>query len=132
MVDVRDAYQRIQAAGGQVVAVTMGSPAQAADFRQRLKLPCSCLADPQRIAYQAWQIPLAGVSQVAGLRVWAPAMRALVRGGAGLPVGDVRQLQGAFLVDTSGVVRQALRGQHSADVATVEQLLKWLATRQPG
>lgn len=123
---MRDSYQRIEAAGGQVVAITMGSTSQAADFRQRLKLPFSCLADPQRIAYQAWQIPLAGVNEVAGLRVWAPGLRALFRGGAGLPVGDVRQLQAAFLVDTSGVVRQALRGQHSADVLSVDQLLQWL------
>lgn len=127
MVDVRRDYPRIQSAGGEVVAITMGNVLQAAAFRERLRLPFPCLADPGRAAYQAYQVPLGGFTQIAGPRVWAAGMRALVRGGAGVPVGDVRQMQAVFLVDQTGVVRHAHRGQTTADVPSSDTLVQWLA-----
>lgn len=121
----------MEQAGGQVVAITMGTPAQAARFREAMQLPFPCLSDAERRAYRAYGVPLASVAQIAGLEVWAPGLRALVRGGFGRPIGDVRQLQAAFLVDTSGTVRHAHRGRNSADVPDPQTLLAWLDLPSP-
>jgi peroxiredoxin len=126
VVDVRDEYERFQHAGGQVVAVTMGSSSQAADFRHRLNLPFDCLADPERSAYRAYEIPQARMSQIAGTRVWGAGLRALLRGGVGRPVGDVKQLQAEFVVDRDGIVRWAQRGETSADITTNDRLIEQL------
>lgn len=125
--DVRRDLPLFEQAGGSVAVVTMGSPAQANAFRQRLSLPFPVLADPDRRAYQAFRLDLGGVAQIAGPRTWLPGIKALFRGGAGKPVGDVRQMPGAFVIDTAGIVRYAHYARHSADYPEHKKMIKAFA-----
>jgi peroxiredoxin len=126
VVDVRDDYQRFLDADGDVAVVTMGSAEQTAAFRERNRLPFVCLADPQRIAYEAYGVPRASVLQVAGPSVWAGGLKATLRAGVGKPVGDVLQLHGSFIVDREGVLRYIHLPKHTADKPTNEELIRQL------
>ena len=113
--DVRRDYASFRAAGGDVALITMGTPQQANTFRQRLRLPFPVLADPDRAAYRAFGLDSGSLWQIAGPRVWLKGVKALFRGGASQPVGDVRQMPGAFVIDREGVIRFAHYARHSAD-----------------
>ena len=126
VVDVRNDYQRFLGARGDVAVITMGSVEQTAAFRGRNKLPFVCLADPERLAYQAYGVPRASVLQVAGPAVWAGGLKATLRAGFAKPVGDVLQLHGSFIVDTQGVLRFIHLPKHSADQPTNRQLIAQL------
>ena len=126
VVDVREDYERFLQAGGDVAVVTMGSAAQTAAFRQRNRLPFLCLADPQRVAYKAFGVPLATIGQVAGPAVWRGGLKAVLRAGFGKPVGDVLQLHGSFIIDRAGILRFIHIPQHSADRPTNDELISQL------
>jgi peroxiredoxin len=121
--DVRDDYQRFLDAGGDVAVITMGSVEQTAAFRERNRLPFVCLADPKRIAYEAYGVPRASVFQVAGPAVWAGGLKATLRAGFSKPVGDVLQLHGSFIVDCAGVLRYIHLPKHSADQPSNDELI---------
>ena len=125
--DVRRDYPRFVEAGGGIAIVTMGSPEQASGFRQRLALPFPVLADPDRQAYRAFHLGRGGVLQIAGPRVWLPGIKALFRGGAGKPIGDVRQMPGAFVIDRQGLVRFSHYARHSADYPSHEEMIAAVA-----
>lgn len=120
---MQEAEESIGSSGGRVVAVTMGTVAQAADFRRRFGLKFPCLADPERRAYRAYRIPRGGIRQVAGPQVWSAGLRALLRGGAGMPTGDLRQLQATFVVAPGGGLRMVHYSSSSADEPPLDQLL---------
>jgi peroxiredoxin len=126
--EVRDEYEKFQAAGGDVVAVTMGTPEQTAAFRASLRLPFLCLADEKQEAYRAFEVPRGSVSQVAGPAVWGAGLKALLRGGIGVPQGDVQQLQSTVVVDSHGVVRYIHRPTNSADNPPNDEIVKLLAS----
>jgi peroxiredoxin len=132
VVDVRDDYQRFLDAGGDVAVITMGSVEQTAVFRERNRLPFVCLADPQRIAYQAYGVPRASVMQVAGPAVWAGGLKATLRAGFAKPVGDVLQLHGSFIVDGQGVIRFIHLPAHSADQPANSELIERLKNLASG
>lgn len=117
---------RFEAAGGNVVLVTMSSPDDAAAFRKQFQLPFSVLADPEQKCYDAFAVPRGGLGQIMGPKTWLTGLQATLAHGVGTPVGDVRQLSGAFVVDRSGTIRYAQRAKHSADLPSHEELLERL------
>ena len=123
MVDVRSDYAKFQDAGGEVLVVTMGTAAQAAAFRKRHDLPFRCLADPDRKAYQAYEVERGSLMQVAGPAVWSAGAKAFFKHGVGIPQQDTKQLQGAFIIDTLGVIRYRHSPAHAAQNPTNEELL---------
>lgn len=108
--------------------VSMGNAKQTAAFRQRHKLPFVCLADPGREAYQAFGLGRGTIGQIAGPRVWASGIKALLRGGGGLPSGDVRQMPGAFVIDRTGIVQFTHYPINSADYPPHEAMIERFAT----
>jgi peroxiredoxin len=124
--DVRDEYERFQTAGGQVAAVTMATPEQAGSFRKSQRLPFACLSDEKREAYEAYDVPRGSMLQVAGPGVWGAGLKALVRGGLGVPQGDVQQLQSTVVIDTGGVVRYVHRPKSSAENPTNDEIIALL------
>jgi len=129
VVDVRNDYEKFQAAG-DVAVITMGTVEQTAGFAQRLKLPFVCLADPDQTAYKKFGVHRGGVSEVAGPKVWAAGLRALVRGGAGKPVGDVLQMHAAFVIDSEGRIQLAEYPENSADITPNSALLTAMSATQ--
>lgn len=106
----------------------MGTSEQAAAFRARQQLPFCCLADAERVAYQAYGLPRGTVGAVAGLGMWAAGWKALLRHGVGKVIGDPYQLPGSFVIDTRGTIRHAHRAVSSADWTSNEELIALLNT----
>lgn len=121
---LRNYYSEIQAAGGDVVLVTMNPIDRLADFKRRLDLPFTCLADPNETAYEAYQSPRGSLWAVAGPAMWGRAIQNLLRHGFGQPIGDMRRLPSSFIIDQSGTIRFVHRGINSADWASPEELIR--------
>lgn len=114
---------KFEAAGAEVVLITMSPPADAAEFRRRFELPFCVLSDPNQTAYRAFRVPRGGVPAVMGPQTWGVGLRATLQHGVGTPVGDVWQLSGAYVVDTQGTIGYAHGSQHSADLPDHDALI---------
>lgn len=123
VVDMREGYDQFLQAGGDVAIVTMGTVEQTAAFRARNQLPFTCLADPERVAYKAFGVPIGTVGQIAGPTVWSGGLKAILRAGIGKPVGDVLQLHASFVIDREGIIRFVHLPRHSADRPTNGELI---------
>ena len=122
--DLRDEYPAIQAAGADVVLVTMDEPNALASLKQQLELPFVCVSDPLQVAYQAYQCPRGSLWAVAGPGMWWRAIKSLLKHGFGRIRGDAMQLPGSFVIDRSGVIQFAYRSKQSADWAPVDDLIQ--------
>ena len=132
MVDVQGDYGRIRVAGGAVALVTMGTVAETAAFRSRFGLNFPCFADPDRVAYRAFELPLGRTGQIVGPAVWASGLRSFLRAGFGKPVGDVRQMPAALVIDSGGVIRFRHDAATSADNPSHEEMIQVLESLHDG
>ena len=126
MVDVRKHYERLRDAGGGLVVITMGNVEQTDQFRRSFDAPFTFLADTHQTGYRAYGLARGTLWQIAGPRVWLPAIKALARGGAGRPAGDVRQMPGSFVIDRQGIIRYAHYPKHQADRPQPDDLVRLL------
>ena len=124
--DDRDRFEEVDAA---VALIGLGRPEQAAIFCERRRLPFACLTSPDRSAHRAFGLRRGTIAQVAGPVVWAGWIRNQVTGKAqgAFGQGDVSQLPGTFVIDTSGVIRFAHRGRRSNDLPSNDQVLAAVA-----
>lgn len=53
-----------------------------------------------------------------------PGLKSVARAGIGKPVGDVRQLQAGFVIDTAGVLRLTHYPETSADNLPNDQAIE--------
>jgi hypothetical protein len=123
-VQLRRHHDRVVQAGGRVVAVGQGTPAETTTFVSKLQLPYTVLGDPERNGYRAYGLAEGGAGQFLSLRTLKGYWRAW-RSGAGMarPIGNVRQLPGAFVIDSMGIVRYSHPGTHASDTPTIEVLI---------
>jgi alkyl hydroperoxide reductase subunit AhpC len=128
VVTVRNDFDRFGQAGGKVVAVTMGDVEQAAAFRAKHRLQFSCLADPERQVYKAYQVRQGGLTNIAGPAVWLPGLKSVARAGIGKPVGDIRQLQAGFVVASDGVLRLVHYPDYSSDNLSNAEVIEVLTS----
>ena len=99
-----------------VAVVTMGKPDEAAAFCRSERLPFLCLADPARQAYRAYGLRRGSMTDVLGPASVMAGLRAAAKGHfPSVPVGDVYQLGGLFLIEQSGRVRYAYYPRDSGD-----------------
>lgn len=100
----------------RLVLVHMATDGEARDFFARYGLDeVDRISDPERRLYGAFQLERARLGQIFSLRVIGRALKALFSGhGIGKPVGDPRQMPGAFLVHDGRVV-EAFRPPTVAD-----------------
>lgn len=124
---MREAYARIQQAGGDAVLVSMDEPQRLHVFKEQLQLPYVCLSDPNQVGYRAFQCPRGSAWSVIGPAIWWRAIKSLLVFGLGRPHGDVMQLPGSFVIDRAGTIRLAHRSQHSADWTTPAELVAVIA-----
>lgn len=121
---MRRAYPELRDAGLDLLMVGMGNPEQSAAFARDLDLPYPVLSDPERAAFHAYGLVEAGPRSLLNPASGAAYARALLGGHrGGKPVGDPRQLGGAFVVDRRGVVRLARPSAYPGDHASPEELL---------
>jgi hypothetical protein len=99
-----------------VAIVTMGKPDEAGAFCRRARLPFLCLSDPARSAYRAYGLRRGTLGEVMGPEPLLGYVRAAAKGHVvGMPVGDVYQLGGVFVIGTDGGVRYAHYARHAGD-----------------
>jgi hypothetical protein len=104
------------APGVTVGIVTMGKPEEASAFCARQRLPFRCLSDPARTAYRAYGLRRGRLTEVMGPEPMLRLARAAAKGHlVGVPVGDVYQLGGVFLIGTDGHLRYVHYARHAAD-----------------
>lgn len=121
---MRRARPALAAAGLDLLMVGMGTPEQTAAFARELDLPFPVLADPERVAYRAYGLPETSPRAMLRPASGVALARAMLGGHrGGRPVGDPRQLGGAFVIDRQGIVRLSHPSTHLGDHATVEELL---------
>jgi peroxiredoxin len=113
--EIRKNVGRFTEAGAEIAMITMGTGEDAAEFRKRMELPFTVLADADQECYRAFSVPRGGVLGVMGPHMWPVGLKSILTHGAGKPVGDPWQLPGSFVIDTKGAIRFEHRAKHSAD-----------------
>jgi peroxiredoxin len=132
---LRDDRERFQAAGAGVVLIGLGRPDQAGWFCEQHELSFACVVQPDRSAHKAFLLRRGTVNQTLGPGVWLPWVRNQLTGKrqtAWQGQGDVAQLPGTFVVDTSGIVRYVHRARRSSDIAPNEEILRAVGTATKG
>jgi peroxiredoxin len=125
---LRRAKHRFDQAGARVVLVAMGTPAESNAFAREHAVPFEMVCDPERKVYQAFDL-----EQITPLGFFSPSVAlkgvmAMAKGhGIGLPVGDVRQLPGVFIIDPSGTIVFSHFAADPADHPAPEEILTALA-----
>ena len=124
---MRHAKDDIAAAGGHVLLVGMGSEAVTREFIARFDVPFPMVCDPDQHLYRDYTVermsPLGFLSPTMALR----GIAAMAQGHtAGLPEGDVRQLPGVVIVDSTGIIRYRHHSGNPADHPAPEALISAL------
>jgi hypothetical protein len=87
-----------------VVLVHQGTVEEGDRFFAKFWPDAIAIADPERVLYTAFGLGPGTVGQVIGPRALLAAGRALLRGNlVGKPVGDVKVMPGAFLVEDKAI-----------------------------
>jgi len=125
---LRRAKTRFDQAGARVVLVAMGTPAESTAFARGFSVPFEMVCDPERKVYQAFDLeqmaPLGFLSPSVALK----GVMAMAKGhGIGVPVGDVRQLPGVFIIDSKGTIVFSHFAADPADNPAPDEILAALA-----
>lgn len=114
--ELRDDWRRFEEAGLGIVAIGQGSAARSREFRARMALPFPLLADPRRLAFRAYGLWQMSLREEANMTSLARVVQATIKHGvAASSDQDMRQLGGAFVVGTDGIVRYAHRARRASD-----------------
>lgn len=111
--------------GARVVLVGLGTPEDAAAFKERFDIPFPIIVDPEKELYKAFHLKQASAAAFLSPGMALKGMSTMLRGyGIGMPSGDVRQLPGVFIIDTDGVVRYRFLAEGPADHPEPDLLLE--------
>jgi ligand-binding SRPBCC domain-containing protein/peroxiredoxin len=110
--------------GFQVVLVGLGTPDQAETFKEQFSLSFPIICDPEKELYQTYGLGRVSVASMASPFLLLKGLKTLSRGHTpGVPQGDVMQMPGVFLIDTSGNIRYAHYSKDPSDNPSIETLL---------
>jgi peroxiredoxin len=123
---VQHRYEEFRRLGAEVLVVTQARPELLAGFLREQPLPFLAVADPERVAYEAFSLERTSWAAMLRpgvvlrylhliLRGWRPQQ---VRAGE-----DVLQLGGDFVLDGEGRLSYAYRSAEPTDRPSVEALL---------
>ncbi len=121
---MRRDHPRFVEAGVSLALVGQGMREETGEFVRKLELPYTVLGDAERRAYRAYGLVEAGAREFFRPETGRAYLRSILSGaGGGRPVGNVRQLGGAFVIDRSGIVRLAHPSAYPGDHAATAELL---------
>ena len=127
MAQLRQKIPQFVQAGGQVVLVGMGTPEESAAFIKTADVPFSMVSDPKRLLYQAFGLKMAGVLELLSPSLTLKALATMAQGhSVGIPIGDVRQLPGTFIINTRGQIVFSHVARDAADHPAPETILSAL------
>lgn len=119
--ELQERFDEIEDAAGTAVAIGMGTPAHAAEFRRMSGIEFPLLVAPDTSLHED-----AGLTRGNWFRVLRPIgsiARNLPRYGAKLTDTDMSQLGGTFVVAPGGRVLYAQRAKTSADNAPIDDVI---------
>jgi len=130
---VRSVKSEFDRRGVAIVVVSFAEPERLLPYQKHHQWPFVMLADPKRIAYEAF-----GLKRLSWLQVFSPStlmlyVRLLREGKKSQNYGrdDYYQAGGDFLVDREGHVLFAHRSQDPADRPALEELFEVIDRRLP-
>jgi hypothetical protein len=111
---------QIEAAGAQIVVVTMGKPAETERFCSERAPGLRCFCDPDAASYRAFGLMRGTNEQLFGPAVWLKGAQVTLGGKfeglpVGRPVGDPFQMPGVFVLAPDGRVAFAYYSRHAGD-----------------
>jgi peroxiredoxin len=110
--------------GLQVVLVGLGTSDQAEAFKKQFSLSFPIICDPEKKLYQTYGLRRGSIVRMASPALLLKGLKTLSRGHTpGMPQGDVMQMPGVFLIDTSGNIRYAHYSKDPSDNPSIETLL---------
>jgi peroxiredoxin len=123
---LRDHVDEFTSRGAEIIAIGMGLPAMAADFKDKQDIPFRLLVDPEKATYKALALDRSPAA-AAGPQVWLRGAKSLLKGHGIAPAKqDWQQLGGAMVVAPGGEVLHAHRAKDAADNLPVRKLLEAL------
>jgi peroxiredoxin len=106
----------------------MGTPEDSAAFEMKFDVPFPLISDPNRQLYQAFGLRMVSTLELLSPSVAVKGILAITKGHTvGIPIGDVRQLPGVFIINTNGrIVYSHFAGDPSdhPDPDTILEALK--------
>ena len=121
--DLNEALDELEASGGTVAAIGLGTPAHAADFRKLSGIRFPLLVSEDTSAHEAMGLERGNWLKVLGPQNIAGAIRARRKGHTAKRTGaDMSQLGGTFVVGTDGRIVMAHRASGSADNAKISDI----------
>lgn len=124
---LRDEYDEIRTAGADVVAIGMGTEAQAAHFKETEDIPFELLVDRRKETYRALDLKRTSLYSLIGPPVWIRFGKALLQGKpSGKPNQDAYQLGGTVVVKPGGTIAFIHRAEDITDNYPVEKVLSHL------
>jgi hypothetical protein len=104
--------------------VTLGSPVATRAFFADFDPGARAVADPDRVLYAAFGLERGRGAQLVSPAVFAAGLRAVAKGTLiGLPVGDVLQLSGEFVV-ADGAILWSHRAEHTGDHPSLDDVAR--------
>ncbi len=104
--------------------VTLGSVDATRDFFADFDPEARAVSDPDKVLYAAFGLQRGSGAQFLSPAVFGAGLRAVLKGnGVGLPVGDVWQLSGEFLVK-GGRIAWAHRAAHTGDHPNLDDVAR--------
>ena len=120
----KEAFDRLDA---QVLLVGLGTVDQTAAFKEQFDVPFPMVADPEKRLFEAFRLQQASTGALFSASMLFRGVAALSKGhGMGVPQGDVRQLPGVFIIDTSGRLLFSHHASGPADHPQPDTLLEVL------
>ncbi len=121
---MRDHYDEIRSLDADVVAIGLGRPDMAADFRNEFGIQFRLFVDPEKRSYKLLRMQRSGWSGVVGPAVWKRGAQSLLKGrGIAKPKQDPKQLGGAVVIDMEGDITFVHRAKDSSDNVSMDLLL---------
>ncbi len=124
MAQLRLKIPQLEQANCKVVLVGMGTPEESALFVKKTDVPWQMICDPDRQLYRSFGLKMASPLELLSPSVTFKAIAAMAQGhSVGLPVGDIRQLPGVFIIDTGGRIVYRHVAKDPADHPAPETIL---------
>jgi hypothetical protein len=122
---LRDRNEEFKASGQRIAVIGQGTHEDMREFLETRPVPFETFADPEHGAYRAYGLERGTWRQIAySPSVLSAGLVAAFEGHVvGKPVGDPKQLPGSFVIK-EGVIAYTHRGETSADIAPIDELLK--------
>jgi peroxiredoxin len=110
--------------GFQIILVGLGTFDQAEAFKKRFSLSFPIICDPEKKLYRTYGLGRGSVASIVSPAFLFKGLKTVSRGHMlGPPQGDIMQMPGVFLIDTSGNIRYAYYSKDPSDNPSIDALL---------